>query len=130
MKCCERINLLGTRRLFVLRLSRALKIIQNGADLDKTENRLSCACVKFRIAFSCIKRNHNFLKSDYRKSYNKPPGGLLNFRPPEGMEGGGAYLKFFDRQRQNYTMSMEFEILRSFDNIYELLRYTTNTIKN
>ena len=27
-------------------------------------------------------------------------------------------------------MSMEIEILRSFDNNYELLRYTTNTIKN
>ena len=27
-------------------------------------------------------------------------------------------------------MSMESEMLRSFDNIYELLHYTTNTIKN
>ena len=26
----------------------------------------------------------------------------------------GAYLKFFDRERQNYTMSMEFEMLHSF----------------
>ena len=64
----------------------------------------------------------------YCKSSNKPPGGgLIYFRPPEGRGGlirEGAYLKFFDRQRQNYTMSMEFEILRSFDNNYELLRYT------
>ena len=43
------------------------------------------------------------------------------------MGGGGAYLKFFDRQRQNYTMSMEFEMLRSCNNHYELLRYITNT---
>ena len=61
---------------------------------------------------------------NYRKSSNKPPGGLLNFGPSGG---GGAYLKFFDRQRQNYTMSMEFEMLRSYNNHYELLRYITNT---
>ena len=42
----------------------------------------------------------------------------------------GVNLKFFDRQRQNYTMSKEFEMLRSFNNKYELLRYITNTIKN
>ena len=41
-----------------------------------------------------------------------------------------AYLNFFDRQRQNYTMSIEFEMLRSFNNNYELLHYVTNTIKN
>ena len=43
---------------------------------------------------------------------------------------GGAYregetkLKFFNRQRQNYTMSMESEMLHSFNNNIELLRYT------
>ena len=61
------------------------------------------------------------------KALISPQGGLLYFGPPEGGRGlleRGAYLKFFDRQRQNYTMSMEFEILRSFDNNYELLRYT------
>ena len=56
----------------------------------------------------------------YRKSSNKPPGGLLNFGPSRG--GGllekGAYLKFFDRQRQNYTISMDFEMLHSFHNNY------------
>ena len=26
----------------------------------------------------------------------------------------GTYLKFFDRQRQNYTISMDFEMLHSF----------------
>ena len=60
-------------------------------------------------------------------------GGLLNFGLSGGgliREGWGAYLKFFDRQRQNYTMSMEFEMLRSFNKNYELLRYITNTIKN
>ena len=51
--------------------------------------------------------------------------------PLEGIfirEGGrgGTYLKFFDRQRHNYTMSMEFEMLHSFNNNYELLRYITN----
>ena len=59
-------------------------------------------------------------------------GGLFNFghsRP--GVGGGGflergAYLKFFDIQRQNYTMSMEFEMLHNFNNSYELLRYITN----
>ena len=61
----------------------------------------------------------------YRKSSNKPPG---------GGEGGsllerGACLQFFDRQRQNYTMSMEFEMSRSFNNNYELLRYITRTIQ-
>ena len=39
-------------------------------------------------------------------------GGLLE----RGLFRRGAYLKFFDRQRQNYTMSMEFEMLRSFNN--------------
>ena len=48
-------------------------------------------------------------------------GGLLE-------RGGRGYLKFFDRQRQNYTMPMEFEMLCSFNNNYELLRYITNTI--
>ena len=43
-----------------------------------------------------------------------------------GRGGGGTYLKFFDRQRHNYTMSMEFEMLRSFNNNYKLLRYITN----
>ena len=62
----------------------------------------------------------------YRKSSNKTPGGLLNL----GRGRGGAYLQFLDRQRQNYTMSMEFEMLRSFNNNNELLRYITNTIKN
>ena len=46
-------------------------------------------------------------------------GGGLNFGPSG--EGGGlleraAYLKFFDRQRQNYTMSMEFEMSCSLTN--------------
>ena len=54
-------------------------------------------------------------------------GGLIR-------EGGllerGAYSKLFDRQRQNHAMSMEFEMLRSFNNNYELLCYITNTIKN
>ena len=65
----------------------------------------------------------------YRKSSNKPP-----FGPPGGegrglnREGGGACLKFFDRQRQKYTTSMEFEMLRSFDNNYELLHYTKLSI--
>ena len=40
--------------------------------------------------------------------------GLLNFGPSGGGEEGGAYFKFFDRQRQN--VSMEFEMLRSFNN--------------
>ena len=60
-------------------------------------------------------------------------GGLLNFSPSGGgiikegdLLGTGAYLKFFDRQRQNYTVSMEFEMLRNFNNNYELLRYITN----
>ena len=59
-------------------------------------------------------------------------GGLLNFGLSGGglIREGGAYLKFFDRQRQNYTMSMEFEMLCSFNKNYELLRYITNTIKN
>ena len=38
----------------------------------------------------------------YRKSSNKPPGGLLNFRPSGGGGGireGGAYLKFLDKGR-------------------------------
>ena len=35
----------------------------------------------------------------------------------------GACLKFFDRQRQNYTMSLEFEMLGSFNNNHELLHY-------
>ena len=39
-------------------------------------------------------------------------GGLLE----RGLFRRGAYLKFYDRQRQNYTMSMEFEMLRSFNN--------------
>ena len=43
--------------------------------------------------------------------------------------GGGGLFKIL-WQRQNYTMSMEFETPRSFDNNYELLHYTTNTIKN
>ena len=39
----------------------------------------------------------------------------------------GAYLKFFDRERQNYTMSVEFEMLCRFNN-YELSRYIANSI--
>ena len=39
---------------------------------------------------------------------------------------GGAYLKFFDRPRQNYVMSVEFGMSRSFNNKYVLLYYTTN----
>ena len=65
----------------------------------------------------------------YRKSSNKTPGGLLNLGRGRG-GGGVAYLQFLDRQRQNYTMSMEFEMLCSFNNNNELLRYITNTIKN
>ena len=63
------------------------------------------------------------ITEEYCKRSNNPPGDLLNFGPSGG-EGGlirdeglyreGAYLKFFDRQRQNYTMSMEFEMLHSF----------------
>ena len=61
-----------------------------------------------------------------------PPGGLLNFGPSQEGGGellergtyqrGGTYLKFFGRQRKNYTMSMEFEML--------LLHYMTNATKN
>ena len=43
-----------------------------------------------------------------------------------GLLKKGAYLKFSDRQRQNCAMSMEFEMLRSFNNNYELLRYIPN----
>ena len=72
---------------------------------------------------------------NYRKSSNTPEGvgggGLLNFEPSgrDLIRGGGggllerrAHLRFFDRQRQNCTISMEFEMLRSFNNNYELLR--------
>ena len=40
------------------------------------------------------------------------------------------FKKFFDRKRQNYTMSMEFEMLRSFSTNYELALYNEhyNTI--
>ena len=51
------------------------------------------------------------------------------------LEGGGTfklerggYLKFFDRERQNYTMSVEFEMLCRFNNNYELSRYIANSI--
>ena len=50
------------------------------------------------------------------------PWGLIKFRALLKRGGGGglfdrgAYLKFFDRQRQNYIISMEFEMLRSFNN--------------
>ena len=54
----------------------------------------------------------NMVIIDYRKSSNKPPGGLLNFEHSD-LERGGGYLQFFDRQRQNYTMSMDFEMLRA-----------------
>ena len=40
--------------------------------------------------------------------------------------GEMAYLKFFDRPRQNYVMSVEFEMSRSFNTKYVLLHYTTN----
>ena len=46
------------------------------------------------------------------------------FGPFWGEEGGGwvggsgGFLKFFDRQRQSYTISMEFEMLRCFNNNY------------
>ena len=70
--------------------------------------RIDCICAKWY----------------YSKSSNKPPEGLLNFGPYGGgsyyrgeliKEGEGAYLKFFDRQRQNYTISMKFGMLRSFN---------------
>ena len=64
------------------------------------------------------------------KALTSPPGSVCVCVGGGLIRGGGAYLKFFDRQRQNYTMCVEFEILRSFDNNHELLRYTTNTIKN
>ena len=44
-----------------------------------------------------------------------------------GLLERGGYWKFFDRQRQNYTMSMEFEMLCGFNNNYELSFYI-NTI--
>ena len=37
-----------------------------------------------------------------------------------------AHLKFFDLD--SYTLSMEFEMLRSFNDNYDLLRYITNAI--
>ena len=48
----------------------------------------------------------------------------------EGLIREEGHLKFFDRQRQNYTMSMESEMLHSFNNNCEILCYTTNTIEN
>ena len=50
-------------------------------------------------------------------------GGLIG---EEGLLEREAYLKFIDRQRQNLTMFMEFELLCSFNNNYELLRYITD----
>ena len=47
-----------------------------------------------------------------------------------GLIREGTCLKFFDRQRQNYTMSLEFEMLGSFNNNHELLHYIANTNKN
>ena len=53
--------------------------------------------------------------------------GLLNIVRSGGGGGpireGGTYLEFFDRQRQTYAMSLEFEMLHSFNNNDELLRY-------
>ena len=59
------------------------------------------------------------------KALISPRGAYQIWGPLEG-EGGlirdgallnrGAYLKFFDSQRQNCNMSMEFEMLRSFNN--------------
>ena len=60
--------------------------------------------------------------SMYRKRCNKRLGSFLISGPLEGGGGGGGgwrlirergliLKKFFDRQRQNYTMSMEFEML-------------------
>ena len=69
----------------------------------------------------------------YHKSSNKPPGTYQISGPQEGgggLEEGRAYLKLFGRQRQNCTMSMESEMLCSFNNNYELLCYIVNTIKN
>ena len=46
------------------------------------------------------------------------PRGLTEFQAlwwGVGLLERGAYLKFFDRQRQNDTISMEFEMLRSFN---------------
>ena len=43
-----------------------------------------------------------------------------------GKGGGAAYFKFFDRPRQNYVMSVKFEMSRSFNTKYVLLHYTTN----
>ena len=41
-------------------------------------------------------------------------------------EGGGGLSKFFDIPRQNYTISVEFGMLRSFNIKYELLHYITS----
>ena len=59
-----------------------------------------------------------------RKHSNKPLGAYKILGLLEGwglIREGGAYLKFFDRQRQNCTISMEFEMLHSFNNNYQLL---------
>ena len=40
--------------------------------------------------------------------------------------GGGTYLKFFDRPRQNCVVSVEFGMSHSFNTKYVLLHYTTN----
>ena len=56
-----------------------------------------------------------------------------NFRTSRGgwsLLERGAYFKFFERQWQNFTISMELEMLCSFNTNYELLHYLTNTIKN
>ena len=69
-----------------------------------------------------IKLERKYFASYHLKFWARGGGGLLE---------RGANLKFIRRQRQNYTMSMEFE-LRSVNNYsnYELWHYLTNTIKN
>ena len=53
------------------------------------------------------------------------PWGLIKFRALwSGVGGGGGLFKIL----WNNTVSMEFEMLRSFNSNYELLRYIMNTI--
>ena len=71
---------------------------------------------------------------------NISPGGgrraYLNFRPC-GLGGGlfqleraGLIYNFLSDKDRTYTMSMEFEMLCSLKNIYELLRYINTAVCN